>query len=491
MQSGLFSLNVTKISQCKELIRLSLEGLSYFHTYHQTTLLSCVSLAYLFIIRTLFLSVAQRIKISELTIRLTYRQLGVAFVMIVFCYNYGLPLQSYVFALLPIFAYDSLRIPDRNKISDTNINWIQIPFHAVGVVMLVFTFHHRWILSILLVCIALHHLYRYSMNMYNGSRIILGSMLSYSNLYAGSLLLLAVFPVLPIVGTRDPNNYLLVLAGISWLVYSKYRVGQEDSSTSSRVVNVQRCILGVTIVHIVLWSGSEPYRLQLLISWLILAISPLCILFSPVDPQMRLNSIGLGLAPPFILLCTSYEVLFLLLLFIHLICWYRIETSNTWSYQSSYKDLKSGNMEQGFLILAYLFLCFFGLGNIASVSSYNWTCVRFFLTVFSPFTMLSFVLLKIFIPFLLVSCVVRAIHMVQHSRCDSRGEAELVLQVVLGFCDMMGIVFLYQVRNTGSWKQIGLSISHVVIVHSITLALLCLYILASYLIPSARYKRNY
>lgn len=61
-----------------------------------------------------------------------------------------------------------------------------------------------------------------------------------------------------------------VLAGISWLVYSKYRVGQEDSSTFSRVVNVQRCILGVTIVHIVLWSGSEPYRLQLLVSWLIL-----------------------------------------------------------------------------------------------------------------------------------------------------------------------------------------------------------------------------
>ncbi|XP_026683648.1 GPI ethanolamine phosphate transferase 1-like, partial [Diaphorina citri] len=61
------------ISQCKDLIRLSLEGLSYFHTYHQTTLLSCVSLAYLFIIRTLFLSVAQRTKISELTIRLTYR----------------------------------------------------------------------------------------------------------------------------------------------------------------------------------------------------------------------------------------------------------------------------------------------------------------------------------------------------------------------------------------------------------------------------------
>lgn len=79
-------------------------------------------------------------------------------------------------------------------------------------------------------------------------------------------------------------------------------------------------------------------------------------------------------------------------------------------------------MHNAFLILVYLFLCFFGLGNIASISSYDWNCVRYFLNVFSPFTMLAFCLAKIFIPFLCVSCAMRAIHVEYYTMGHSWGE---------------------------------------------------------------------
>uniref|UniRef100_A0A8D8W1V1 GPI ethanolamine phosphate transferase 1 n=1 Tax=Cacopsylla melanoneura TaxID=428564 RepID=A0A8D8W1V1_9HEMI len=283
-----------------------------------------------------------------------------------------------------------------------------------------------------------------------------------------------------IVGTHETNKYLLIIAGFSCLVYSTYSTSIYPTiACSTTLLMIQRILLGVTVVHVFFWTVPQAYGVQVVVSWLILVVSPLSILLSPSEPKPRLLCIGFALTPPFILLCASYEVFFVLVLLIHLVFWFDLECfqSNTLIHQS-------------FLILVYLFLSFFGLGNIASVNSYDWSVVRFFISVFSPFTMLSFFLLKIFIPFLLVSCTVRAIHVACSGETHSiQAPTETVLLLVLVMCDVMGLVFLFLVRNTGSWKDIGLSISHVVIVNCITLALMCLYSVASYLVPADE-RRN-
>lgn len=62
--------------------------------------------------------------------------------------------------------------------------------------------------------------------------------------------------------------------------------------------------------------------------------------------------------------------------------------------------------------IVYIILSFFGTGNIASVNSFDPVWVRCFLTVFSPFTMTLLILLKILVPFLLVSCSFQALNII-------------------------------------------------------------------------------
>lgn len=72
--------------------------------------------------------------------------------------------------------------------------------------------------------------------------------------------------------------YFSILAGSLWLVYSVMHKLLEVDSTppaSSPSMSVQQVIQGGTIVHILLWSEAEQYRVQLLVSWIILGMKPM------------------------------------------------------------------------------------------------------------------------------------------------------------------------------------------------------------------------
>lgn len=53
---------------------------------------------------------------------------------------------------------------------------------------------------------------------------------------------------------------------------------------------------------------------------------------------------------------------------------------------------------------------------------------------------------------------------------------------MLAMSNIMGLHFLFLIKNTGSWLDIGMSISHYVIVQSLALFLLLMYGLASLLV---------
>lgn len=53
---------------------------------------------------------------------------------------------------------------------------------------------------------------------------------------------------------------------------------------------------------------------------------------------------------------------------------------------------------------------------------------------------------------------------------------------MLAMSNIMGLHFLFLIKNTGSWLDIGMSISHYVIVQSLALFLLLMYGLAGLLI---------
>ena len=113
----------------------------------------------------------------------------------------------------------------------------------------------------------------------------------------------------------------------------------------------------------------------------------------------------------------------------------------------------------GLMFLLFVHMAFFGTGNIASMSSFQLPSTYRFVTVFSPFLMGGLLVFKLLVPYTLVTALVSTL---AHNRFNvgaSPHPPSRMFLVVLGLCDIMAMQLFFFVRNTGSWKQIGNSIS--------------------------------
>lgn len=243
------------------------------------------------------------------------------------------------------------------------------------------------------------------------------------------------------------------------------------------LIYLQALLVGLSSVMVLLSTShrtqnQELHVLHQLINWSIAGFSMVLPLFSENGILSRLNAIFLGFAPTFLLLSIGYEALFYSALALVLMSWMLYE--NTLLYLSRVKK-SSASMEnmEGHLIpysdgrylqlsdvripLIFMVLfnvAFFGTGNFASIASFEISSVYRFITVFSPFLMTALLIFKLFIPFILVICVFSAItKLLQVPRLGC-------YFLVIIFSDIMTIHFFFLVRNTGSWMEIGNSISH-------------------------------
>nr|CAD1825303.1 unnamed protein product [Ananas comosus var. bracteatus] len=250
--------------------------------------------------------------------------------------------------------------------------------------------------------------------------------------------------------------------GLYLSLANKKGIGYSCSSSFSRAI-----IYNGLVVH--LTQGSEqgtppdaPVN-QLVHSWILPGSTTI---FSP-SILSRLTSIFLGFAPPFLLLSIGYEAVFYSAFALVLMGWILVEC--TYLYSSGERGSSLGYSEVGSaderclqlsdlripLIFMVLFnVAFFGTGNFASIASFEISSVYRFITIFSPFLMAALLIFKLFIPFMLVICVFSAI--TKLVRVPRLGCYFLVILL----SDVMTIHFFFLVRNTGSWMEIGNSISH-------------------------------
>lgn len=119
-------------------------------------------------------------------------------------------------------------------------------------------------------------------------------------------------------------------------------------------------------------------------------------------------------------------------------------------------------------------LSFFGTGNIASVNSFDPSSTRCFVSVFNPWIMMLVLIEKILGPFLLVSCFFRRL-------LWSNVQIQRSFLIVLVLCQGMGLQTFFRIKNKGSWLEIGMSISHHVIVSATTLCLFLLHFIADFI----------
>jgi phosphatidylinositol glycan class N len=198
----------------------------------------------------------------------------------------------------------------------------------------------------------------------------------------------------------------------------------------------------------------------------------------------RLMVLFLTFAPIFVILTISYEGLFYLGFCIMLITWVRLEhsifmftkpqTQSTTNGKavvpaslpsSPHRSLTLADVRISVFFLTLLQSAFFSTGNVASVSAFSLESVSRLIPVFDPFSQGALLILKLMIPFALISANLGILN-------RRLGVAPSALfMVVIAISDFLTLHFFWVVKDEGSWLEIGSTISHFFIA-----SLLCMFV---------------
>lgn len=198
----------------------------------------------------------------------------------------------------------------------------------------------------------------------------------------------------------------------------------------------------------------------------------------------RLTTLFLAFAPLFVILSISYEVLFYYFLTQTVLLWLEIErklflfeqSKQKQQEQEGHRKLEMRDSRISLIFLFFIKVGFFGTGNVASLSSFSLQSVYRLTTIFSPFLMGGLLLLKILIPFFIVSSVFYILNK------SIRLSPFSLFLLVLSISDIMTLNFFYLVRDDGSWLEIGTTISHFVISSLFVLFMILLFLLSEVLV---------
>ncbi|KAI9888145.1 MAG: Glycosyl phosphatidyl inositol anchor synthesis [Watsoniomyces obsoletus] len=126
-------------------------------------------------------------------------------------------------------------------------------------------------------------------------------------------------------------------------------------------------------------------------------------------------------------------------------------------HNNNYRPLNLSDTRTALFFLFFIQSAFFSTGNIASVSSFSLDSVYRLIPVFNPFSQGALLIIKILVPFIILSANLGILN----KRLNVAPSA--LFMFVMAVSDIMTLTFFFQVRDEGSWLDIGTSISHFVI----------------------------
>eukprot|EP00090_Calanus_glacialis_P014751 TRINITY_DN23617_c0_g1_i1.p1 TRINITY_DN23617_c0_g1~~TRINITY_DN23617_c0_g1_i1.p1 ORF type:complete len:660 (-),score=134.08 TRINITY_DN23617_c0_g1_i1:67-1800(-) len=298
-----------------------------------------------------------------------------------------------------------------------------------------------------------------------------------------TLAVLAVFPWLPVVDGRNEHLLLVLLSGFVTSFSGLFW----HMSIRLNFLKLILCSCPIMAGICVYYTGSTVGLSPVVqfFAWLIFTLAmPASMTTMPFYLE-RTPFLCFSLISSYLLLSLSYEAVFLPILCLAMALWSKIE--DTQSQDVIKKNDHFGaflrenrgiaqpkrmvTLQDVSCILSFMFVIFysfFATGNIASLNSFDPSSIKCFVAVFSPFLMGGLLLIKILIPFLCVSLFF--IQIIWFRGCDFG----LVMNVLQLFCDILGLMFFNLVQSTGSWLDIGTSLSHFVIVEGTTIFIVIL-----------------
>ncbi|KNC99152.1 hypothetical protein, variant [Spizellomyces punctatus DAOM BR117] len=495
-----------------QLIRLSLQGLRYFQTYDWLFLRSIISFGYLgwiaystiFILRRGIVHVvkAQPMPLygsSDFPRRVNILAVVIALAFAALLHRRQAPAFYYAYTAFPIFFWAEVFKQRAFIVSllrtaqPSRTTWIKtlagIALYVVGLELLVYSYFRRELLTVCLWLLGV--LWPRTM-----AKRVRSENSGLVWVWTAFCLGTSVFPLLPVEKGEDLS---LVLAGGTLIlasgVFALFRLphitklplshrGGPQPQKLLRIVVLEILLIAISI----LVTADTTLRLRAktglpflnqIFSWgvIVLLVGILTIDGAQHAQHYlrRLTVIYLAFAPAFILLTISYEAIFYFCFSGTVLSWLLLERSiylESEQYPALEDDsadatpdgtsraprtLKLSDLRVAGFFLCFINVAFFGTGNIASVSSFSLESVYRFTTVFNPFLMGALLILKILIPFFLLSSVFAVL-----GRALRLPPFSLFL-LVLSTTDVMTLNFFFLVRDSGSWLEIGTTISHFVI----------------------------
>ncbi|KAM9827020.1 GPI ethanolamine phosphate transferase 1 [Neosynchiropus ocellatus] len=490
------------ISLSQTLISRALEGLGYYHTYDRFFLGCSVVLGFVgwtsYVVLVILKTHSSFIKHPNLLKQVPNQSLlklcsCVTAVIVVFLFIQKSPVTYYIYCLLPVPVWYSV-LKESGILIDLIRSAPSLPLWkcfgyfilvAFGIELLVVSFFYRAMLTVGLVFLSLWPLL-------SG---LSGKAKFRSLSWFLGCICLAAFPLMPVVG-REANIHLVTTAGFLALFTSSCYLCSSHNRTPlsigdkqlffCQMLQVLMCAFIPYLTHLSLQQKQGLPLLSQIISWITLASSMFVPLLSSTRIFHRLLSILLSLTSTYLLLSTGSEALFPPVLSWLMFVWINMEQEalvsqgvsgrqelSTIDFSanidiSKIRQLKLDDIRRSYFFVFFIITAFFGTGNIASINSFDPTSVYCFLTVFNPFIMGGLMMWKVIIPFIIVMCTFETIQVV------TQLSARSLFLIVLVISDLMALHFFFLVQDYGSWLDIGTSISHYVIVMSMTIFLMLL-----------------
>lgn len=124
------------------------------------------------------------------------------------------------------------------------------------------------------------------------------------------------------------------------------------------------------------------------------------------------------------------------------------------SLPNPHRPLTLSDARVALFFFVFLQSAFFSTGNIASISSFSLESVARLVPIFDPFSQGALLILKLMIPFALVSANLGILN----KRIGVAPSA--LFMVVMAITDILTLYFFWVVKDEGSWLEIGSTISH-------------------------------
>ncbi|KAF8885809.1 Phosphatidylinositolglycan class N-domain-containing protein [Infundibulicybe gibba] len=462
--------------QSAELIRSSLAGLHYLQTYDRSLIRAIVTAAYtgwaayasLFIFRPGDTLTKARSTSNN------YINFSAIATLVVFWVMFAIQKSSwmfYVYISFPVYFWHQFT----TQVMPVFRYWLSSPNQSIEILPalsrigltvvflqgMVVAYTHRsiWSVGFLLIGVAWPLLF--------WSRRTLSRLSLYAAAWALVCIITGIFPLLTVDKTETIASILLggtLMLATGFAFALSFLPTETQGGQARQLFLVQGVLIILTMIITTSSSISLQAKLGLpalnqISGWFILVIASTLPFVSRVkhaNPWSKLLMYYLGFGPCFVILSISVEGLFYVAYSATLMMWIVVESAYRQDAQaprSKTYQFQPDDLRIAVFFLFFVQVGFFGTGNVASISSFYLEPVYRLIPIFSPFFMAALLIFKIIAPYIILSVAFAILNHRLHLPPFS------LFLVALALTDGMTLTFFFNVSDTGSWLEIGQSIS--------------------------------